>query len=75
MVRAAVRAELRERGRWLLIFDNAATPPTSPGGCPAVGHVLITSRQQGWEEVAASVEVDVLARQESAALFGAGWHG
>ena len=34
VVRAAVLAELRERGRWLLVFDNAATPPTSPGGCP-----------------------------------------
>ena len=35
-VRAVVLAELRERGRWLLVFDNAANPaevePWLPGG-------------------------------------------
>ena len=42
-VRAAVLAELRHRGRWLLVFDNAEDPadvtPWLPGGG---GHVLIT---------------------------------
>ena len=65
-VRAAVLAELRQRGRWLLIFDNAETPadvtPWLPGGG---GHVLITSRERGWDEIAAPVEVDVLTRAES----------
>ena len=69
-VRAAVLAELRHRGRWLLIFDNAEDPadvaPWLPGGG---GHVLITSRQRGWDEVAAPVEVDVLARAESVAIL------
>ena len=55
--------------RWLLIFDNAEDPadvaPWLPGGG---GHVLITSRQRGWNEVAASIEVDVLARAESVAI-------
>jgi transcriptional regulator with XRE-family HTH domain len=64
--RAAVLAELRQNDRWLLIFDNAAGPadvmPWLPG---AGGHVLITSREGGWEEVATSVEVDVLIRGES----------
>ena len=45
-VRAAVLAELRGRGRWLLVFDNAEGPgditPWLPGGG---GHVLITSRE------------------------------
>jgi hypothetical protein len=71
-VRAAVLAGLRERGRWLLVFDNAQDPadvtPWLPGGS---GHVLITSRERGWEEVAAPVEVDVLARAESVALLQA----
>ena len=71
-VRAAVLAELRHRGRWLLVFDNAEDPadvaPWLPGGG---GHVLITSRQRGWEEVAAPVEVDVLARAESVAILQA----
>src|SRR5215470_8991946 len=67
---AAVLAELRLRGRWLLVFDNAEDPadvaPWLPGGG---GHVLITSRQRGWDEVAAPVEVDVLARAESIAIL------
>ena len=62
-VRAAVLAELRERGSWLLVFDNAVNPgditPWLPGG---TGHVLITTRERGWAEIAAPVEVDVLAR-------------
>ena len=71
-VRAAVLAELRERGRWLLVFDNAENPadvaPWLPGGG---GHVLITSRERGWAEIAAPVEVDVLARAESVAILQA----
>jgi TIR domain/Tetratricopeptide repeat/NB-ARC domain len=69
-VRLAVLGELRARGRWLLVFDNAQDPaditPWLPGGG---GHVLITSRELGWTEIAAPVEVDVLARSESAAIL------
>jgi transcriptional regulator with XRE-family HTH domain len=69
-VRAAVLAELRQHGRWLLIFDNATAPadvmPWLPG---AGGHVLITSRERGWHEVATPVEVDVLARAESVEML------
>jgi Tetratricopeptide repeat/NB-ARC domain len=69
-VRAAVLAELRQHGRWLLIFDNATAPadvmPWLPG---AGGHVLITSRERGWDEVATPVEVDVLARAESVEML------
>ena len=65
-MRAAVLAELRQRGRWLLIFDNAEAPadvaPWLPGDG---GHVLITSRERGWDEVATPVEIDVLTRAES----------
>jgi hypothetical protein len=70
VVRAVVLAELRDRGEWLLVFDNAETPadvtPWLPGGS---GHVLITTRERGWDEVAAPVEIDVLARAESAAIL------
>src|SRR6516225_5603133 len=69
-VRATVLAELRHRGRWLLVFDNAEDPadvaPWLPGDG---GHVLITSRQRGWDEVATPVEIDVLARAESVAIL------
>jgi len=65
VVRGAVLAELRERGRWLLIFDNAQAPGDLTGWLPGGGHVLITSRQHQWDEIAAPVEVDVLGRPES----------
>ena len=68
--RAAVLAELRQRDRWLLVFDNATSPDDVAGVLPAGdGHVLITSRAQDWAEVAVPVEVDVLARAESVAIL------
>jgi tetratricopeptide (TPR) repeat protein len=71
-VRSAVLRELRKPGRWLLVFDNAEKPedvrPWLPGGS---GHVLITSRERQWAELAAPVEVDVLSRSESVAILQA----
>jgi TIR domain/Tetratricopeptide repeat/NB-ARC domain len=68
-VRAAVLGELRDRGRWLLVFDNAQVPEDLAGWLPGGGHVLITSRERRWAQIAAPVEVDVLARDESVALL------
>ena len=68
-VRVAVLAELRERGRWLLVFDNAQALADITGWLPGGGHVLITSREQRWADVAATLEVDVLARAESVAML------
>jgi NB-ARC domain len=68
--RRTVLGELHSRERWLLVFDNAETPEHIadwlPGGS---GHVLITSRARGWDEVAIPVEVDVLDRGESVLLL------
>jgi hypothetical protein len=65
-------AELRGRGRWLLVFDNAERPGDiaayRPGGA---GHVLITSRSPGWGALGGRLEVDVLARAETIALLRA----
>jgi hypothetical protein len=73
IVRSAVLAELRERGRYLLIFDNAERPGDVAGWLPGGGgHVLITSREHGWNEIAAPLEIDVLTRSESIA-FLRGW--
>jgi hypothetical protein len=70
VVRAAVLAELRERGGWLLVFDNAENPGDITGWLPGGGgHVLITSRERAWAEIAAHIEVDVLARRESVAIL------
>jgi TIR domain/Tetratricopeptide repeat/NB-ARC domain len=69
----AVLAELRGRGRWLLVFDNAERPQDLalwlPGG--TTGHILITTRTHGWDEIASPIEVDVLARSESIAILRA----
>jgi hypothetical protein len=70
VVRAAVLGELRERGGWLLVFDNAENPADITGWLPGGGgHVLITSRERAWAEVASPVEVDVLTRSESVAIL------
>src|SRR6516164_343634 len=46
VVRAMVRAELRARGRWLLVFDNAEGPAEVAAWLPGGGGpVLITSRE------------------------------
>jgi tetratricopeptide (TPR) repeat protein len=53
-------------GRWLLIFDNADQPEEVRELFPARGgHVIVTSRNHRWQNVADSVEVDVFSRQES----------
>ena len=67
---ARVLGVLRERNRWLLIFDNAENPGDITAWLPGgTGHVLITSRAHGWDELAVPVEVDVMDRSESVALL------
>jgi len=62
----ALHAYLRGHGRWLLLLDNAESPHELRDSLPAgPGHTLITSRNSGWGELAARVEVDVLPRPES----------
>lgn len=56
--------------RWLLVFDNADQPEDLRPYLPyPTGHVLLTSRNAAWSEVANAVEIDVLAREESIALI------
>ncbi len=61
---------LRDRGRWLLIYDNAEDPqlltPFLPGGR---GQVLITSRNPRWRELAAALPVDLFDPDESVSLL------
>ncbi|MGQ0775302.1 MAG: FxSxx-COOH system tetratricopeptide repeat protein [Pseudonocardiales bacterium] len=65
-----LRTYLRGHGRWLLLLDNAESPDVLrdwlPGG---PGHILITSRNPGWDELATQVEVDVLPRPKSVELI------
>jgi hypothetical protein len=70
IVQARVMNVLRERERWLLVFDNAEQPGHVAGWLPGrAGHVLITSRAHGWDELAVPVDVDVMTRGESVALL------
>ncbi|MGH3821502.1 MAG: FxSxx-COOH system tetratricopeptide repeat protein, partial [Pseudonocardiaceae bacterium] len=61
---------LRDRDRWLLIYDNAEDPPLLtpflPGGA---GQVLITSRNPRWGELATPVQVDLFDPDESVSLL------
>jgi len=62
----AVRQHLAQTTRWLLVLDNAPSPiDVMPWLSLGPGHVLVTSRHPGWDQVAHKVEVDVFTRQES----------
>jgi len=62
--------DLRQRHRWLLVFDNAERvadiTDNLPGG---TGHVLVTSRTVGWGALGGVVDIDVLPRPDSVALL------
>jgi hypothetical protein len=57
--------------RWLLVFDNADRPDDVREFWPrrGEGHILVTSRNTQWSEVARTVEVDVFQRVESRELL------
>ena len=67
---AAALAALRQRGRWLLVFDDAGPHHDLarflPGG---TGHVLVGSTDPGWE--GRSVAVPAFRRAESVELLRA----
>ncbi|HKR50998.1 MAG TPA: FxSxx-COOH system tetratricopeptide repeat protein, partial [Pseudonocardiaceae bacterium] len=73
----AVVQLLRRRdrvARWLVIADNASAPSDLAGLLTAAGgggHVLITSRDPAWTQIARTVEVDVLSRAEAVVLLHA----
>ena len=68
---ARLLGALRERNRWLLIYDNAEDPAAlaphlATGGG---GQVLITSRNPAWHDLATPLGVDVFDRSESLTLL------
>ena len=63
----AVCRWLNRNPGWLLIFDNATGPDSLCRYLPqsAAGHVIITSRNQVWRDVANPLSVEVWDRPES----------
>ncbi|WP_329011731.1 FxSxx-COOH system tetratricopeptide repeat protein [Micromonospora rifamycinica] len=70
IAQSKVKEYLRRRDRWLLIFDNAEEPealrPWLPDGA---GHVLVTSRNTSWGQLARTLQLDVLPRAEAVELL------
>ena len=68
---ARLLGALRERNRWLLIYDNAEdptalTPHLATGGG---GQILITSRNPAWHDLATPLGVDIFNLSESLTLL------
>jgi tetratricopeptide (TPR) repeat protein len=61
---------LRQRDRWLLVFDNAEDPADLlPWWPPDFGRVLVTSRYPNWAGPASTLVVDVLPRPYAVAFL------
>jgi tetratricopeptide (TPR) repeat protein len=67
----AIREYLDASQRWLLVFDDAKEPAELLPFLPSSGrgHVIITSRNPNWEEVARQLEVDLLSEADALALL------
>jgi tetratricopeptide (TPR) repeat protein len=69
---ASLRAALRGRDRWLLVFDNVGQASDVAKWVPqGPGQVIITSRATAWAGVALPLPVDPFQRSESIALIKA----
>ena len=70
MVRSVHRA-LRDRSRWLLVFDNAETPRDVEHQLPPAGsgQVLITTRHDGFRALGDVLDLDVLERADSVTML------
>ena len=68
---AAVLAWLGSHPGWLLIFDNARNSASCRDWLPAagMGHVILTSRDPNWREVARPLRLPRLPRGEAVAFL------
>jgi hypothetical protein len=71
-----VHRRLREVTGWLLIFDNADDCREIQPWIPAVpmlpgtrGHVIITTRRRGFDDLGAVLDLDVVSPEEALALL------
>ena len=66
----------RPTPKWLLIYDGADDPALLHDYLPSgSGHVLITSRNQGWVNQSTIIEVDVFDPEESVEFLTLRWDG
>ncbi|MGA2741807.1 MAG: toll/interleukin-1 receptor domain-containing protein [Bryobacteraceae bacterium] len=67
----AVLAWLSRHPGWLLIFDNARNAAACRAWLPAagMGHVILTSRDPNWREVARPLRLPTLPRAEAVAFL------
>ncbi len=71
---SSVRTWLEENGRWLLVFDDAASPELLEGYLPRPGSrggdLIITSKTPGWRgDFATAIEVGPLDPMDAAAFI------
>jgi hypothetical protein len=69
--KAAFRQWLATNSGWLIVFDNAVDHAAVRECLPDTirGHVIVTSRERGWWEVAAEVPVDRLTPASAVTLL------
>ncbi len=67
----AVRQWLEQNAGWLLIFDNATSPADLLSYLPGrhTGHILITSRNPNWGEIAEQVRVAVFPPDDAVSFL------
>ena len=67
----AVYRWLQKHGCWLLIFDNAQEPADLQAYVPtkSTGHILVTSRNPNWSDLAQVLAVRTWMREESTAFL------
>jgi TIR domain/NB-ARC domain len=75
-LQAQVHRQLREVAGWLLIFDNAGDRGDIRPWIPAVpmlpgtrGHVIVTTRRGGFDDLGAVLDLDVVSPEEALALL------
>lgn len=69
LLRAAVHDELRQRRRWLLVFDNADAVEDIQPWIPSAGQALVTTRRGGFSALGQVLDLDVIDPSSAAQIM------